>query len=307
MESKHYLLSIIFISLILCTAFTSGSLPSHLNTKLSKKASKKLKKKDHRLIIFPSSSSSTFSYSTSTYSLNCFQNPLEAIPTFYLSDTTNKQKENTSEPKEIQETQQDDILSLLDEEALQKSDSNNLTLDIFHLTMDEAINVSPSSNLAVTPQLLEKLSERQGFVTSLVDIATAQEGVPYVYGGKSPKGFDCSGFVYYVYGQLGIDLPVSSSSYEYVGESVDLKDVQVGDILCFTGRNAHSGRTGHVGIVVENNPNEPIKFIHAASGSRRKITYSTMESSYYKPRFRSARRIPTPVLEDIFEKIEETE
>jgi cell wall-associated NlpC family hydrolase len=300
MDFKRTSLSLFCISLIFtCAAFTistpeitkPSSKPTYKKTK-----NKKIKKRSHTLIITSNSSNTTSS--SSILSLNCFQTPLNYLPTFYsvVEDTT-----HTEVISNKLENQQDNILALLDDEANQKTNEKNLELDA------EEIDFSTSNNLPITPQLLEKIALREDFVNSLVDIAVAQEGVPYVYGGKSPRGFDCSGFVSYVYSQFKINLPASSSSYDHVGKKVKLKDAQVGDILCFTGRNSRSGRTGHVGIVVENNPNEPLKFIHAASGSRRKITYSTMESSYYKPRFRSARRISAPVVEEILEKTETIE
>lgn len=303
MDFKRNSLSFFCASLIFtCTAFTvSPSEISIPNSKPSNKNNrpKKTKKRSHSLIIASASSNSTSSSSVS--SLNCFQTPLDFLPIFHLvaKDTTlteNTLKEISSTNLENQQDKQDTILALLDEEASQKTDENNLELDA------EEIDFSTPNNLAISPQLLEKVAIRENFVTSLVDIAIAQEGVPYVHGGKSPRGFDCSGFVSYVYSRFKVNLPASSSSYDHVGKKVKLEDAQVGDVICFTGRNSRSGRTGHVGIIVEKNPNEPIKFIHAASGSRRQITYSTMESTYYKARFRSVRRISVPVSKNILEE-----
>ena len=279
MDFKHHTLSFIFASIIF-TSFTTNPL-SKPNTHQKRKA--------HSLII-SSKTSTTSSTSSSSTTLNCFRNPFDFLST--LNIPTNTEKDSL-------DNEETDILSLLDEETEQKTAQQNLDADV-----EDIVYFSSSNNFAIAPQLLDKIIERENFTSSLIDIAIAQEGVPYVHGGKSPNGFDCSGFVSYVYSQFNINLPTSSNSYDYVGKEVALEDVQVGDILCFTGRNSRSGRTGHVGIVVENNPNEPIKFIHAASGSRRQITYSTMESSYYKPRFRSARRISTPILENILEEIE---
>ncbi|WP_291726447.1 C40 family peptidase [Bernardetia sp.] len=283
MDLKHYPLVFIFASIIF-SSFTTGKPAKPSTTK---------RKNTHGLIF--SSTTSNSSVSSTSY-LNCFQTPFDFIPTFNLPIEKDTLK-NKVQSAEL------DILSLLDEEASQKTNPQNIESDI-----NNTVYFPSPNNITVAPHILEKIIEREEFTNSLVDIAIQQEGVPYVYGGKSPNGFDCSGFVSYVYGQFNINLPSSSRSYEYVGREITLEEVQVGDILCFTGRNARSGRTGHVGIVVENNPDEPIKFIHAASGSRRQITYSTMESSYYKPRFRSARRISMPIIEDILEEsVEETE
>ncbi|WP_291726380.1 C40 family peptidase [Bernardetia sp.] len=136
--------------------------------------------------------------------------------------------------------------------------------------------------------------ERKEFVSSILDLATSLEGVPYVYAGKSPKGFDCSGFVYYVFKNHDIALPASSRYYDTVGETIELENAQKGDIICFTGTDPSINRTGHVGIVVENKANQPIKFIHATSGKKYSVAYSTLSkdgTGHYAKRFRSIRRV----------------
>jgi cell wall-associated NlpC family hydrolase len=299
MDFKRNSLSFLCASLIFtCTAFTVSppeiTNPSFKTTNKNSRA-KKAKKRSHSFIVPSTSSNSTSSRSISF--LNCFQTPLDFLPTFYLvaKDTTTLIKntivETTSDDLENQQDEQNIILALLDTEANQKTTQNELELD------EEEIEFS--ANTIITPQLIERIANRENFVTSLISIAVAQEGAPYVHGGKSPRGFDCSGFVSYVYSRFKIKLPASSSSYDHIGKKVRLENAQVGDVICFTGRNSRSGRTGHVGIIVENNPNKPIKFIHAASGNRRQITYSTMESTYYKSRFRSVRRISVPVLGEV--------
>ena len=236
MDFKRNFLSFFCASLIFtCAAFTNAS---HSN--LSKE-NKKTKKKAHTLIISPTALNSTSSNFSTTSSLNCVQTPLDFLPTFHFSAVKDTLTETTSDNLIVQEDDQTTILALLDEEANEKTNENDIELDAEEI---ETIDFSTPNNLLITPQLLEKIALRENFVNSLVDIAIAQEGVPYVHGGKSPKGFDCSGFVSYVYSQFNINLPASSSSYDYVGKKVKLEDIQVGDILCFTGRNSHSGRTG---------------------------------------------------------------
>ncbi|WP_275005755.1 C40 family peptidase [Promicromonospora iranensis] len=66
---------------------------------------------------------------------------------------------------------------------------------------------------------------------SVISIASRYVGVPYVSGGSSPSGFDCSGFTAYVYGQLGIDLPHSSSSQPGYGTQVPASEAQPGDLM----------------------------------------------------------------------------
>lgn len=82
---------------------------------------------------------------------------------------------------------------------------------------------------------------------NLVDTARQFIGGKYLWGGKSPKtGFDCSGFISYIYKQNGIDIPSSTAGLFKTGKSVSLNDAQVGDIICTPG----SGRTGrHVKMI----------------------------------------------------------
>jgi cell wall-associated NlpC family hydrolase len=85
----------------------------------------------------------------------------------------------------------------------------------------------------------------------VVEIAKRYLGTPYSWAGASPAGFDCSGFVMYVYGRIGIQLPHSSGMLWRVGKPVAHKDLLPGDIVFFSG-------LGHVGIYVGHG-----RFIHS--------------------------------------------
>lgn len=90
-----------------------------------------------------------------------------------------------------------------------------------------------------------------------VDLAKTFMGVPYVWGGEGPKGFDCSGLVKYVYGKLGVDLPHYTVTQAQKGTPVDRGDLQPGDVIFFC-KNKETGFLHHVGIYVGDN-----SFIHA--------------------------------------------
>lgn len=117
-------------------------------------------------------------------------------------------------------------------------------------------------------------------------VATAMQylGCPYVYKGSSPKGFDCSGFTQYVYKQFGINISRSSSTQANDGVRVDREDLQIGDLLIFTG--TRSSTPGHTGIYIGNG-----KFIHSSSGKARGVTISDLDSEYYNKRFLYGRRL----------------
>ncbi|UQZ89879.1 hypothetical protein C4J81_11920 [Deltaproteobacteria bacterium Smac51] len=108
-------------------------------------------------------------------------------------------------------------------------------------------------------------------------------GVPYVYGGRSPKGFDCSGLALYVYKLHGITLPATSSKQAKAGQPVKRKELLPGDLVFF--RTSALGGVGHVGIYIGNG-----QFIHAP-GTGRKVTTAGLDEKYFKARYHSARRV----------------
>jgi len=109
-------------------------------------------------------------------------------------------------------------------------------------------------------------------------------GTPYRYAGANPvNGFDCSGFVFYVFKNFNINLPHSSKAFNSVGTDVKPEDFKVGDVLVFYGyKNATS--IGHVGIICEANGMHS-KFIHSSSGKIKGVTVSELGSEMYTRRF----------------------
>jgi cell wall-associated NlpC family hydrolase len=111
-----------------------------------------------------------------------------------------------------------------------------------------------------------------------VGIAMQYLGVPYVWGGSSPRGFDCSGFVMYVYNQLGVSLPHHAASQWNYGTPVSRDQLQPGDLVFFDG-------LGHNGIYVGNR-----LFIHAPhTGDVVKLT--SIDKDWYVSRWVGARRL----------------
>jgi cell wall-associated NlpC family hydrolase len=111
----------------------------------------------------------------------------------------------------------------------------------------------------------------------VVGIAMQYLGVPYVWGGSTPRGFDCSGLVSYVFAQIGVSVPHSSYSQFGMGTAVSISDLQPGDLVFFAGAS-------HVGIYIGGG-----QFIHAPhTGDVVKISSL---SGYYSSNFAGARRI----------------
>ncbi len=127
-------------------------------------------------------------------------------------------------------------------------------------------------------------------IADMISYAKKFIGTRYVRGGKSPKGFDCSGFTSYVFKQFGYSLSASSAAQYNQGDKIERDEVMTGDLLFFTGRNSRSGRVGHVGIAIDNNPETgEITFIHAAiSGG---IRIDRISAPYYAARFIGAKRV----------------
>ena len=125
---------------------------------------------------------------------------------------------------------------------------------------------------------------------SLVRYAETFIGFPYRYGSAIPeKGFDCSGFLFYVFNKFKISVPRTSVEYTNAGTEVPIKDCRRGDIILFTGIDSKSGIVGHMGIITQNKNNR-IEFIHAASGESGGVMISEM-NTYFIPRFVKVNRI----------------
>ena len=111
-------------------------------------------------------------------------------------------------------------------------------------------------------------------------------GTPYVYGGNSPYGFDCSGFVCYVFKQrYQLDLPRKASNQKLKSKPIKEKQLSSGDLIFFD----HGKGVSHVGIIVSYD-NNGIKMIHASS-SKGIIITNVSESSYWKNKFHSFGRV----------------
>lgn len=142
-------------------------------------------------------------------------------------------------------------------------------------------------NLLIYLPATTHVSPENATPTSLVDFAKSMLGIPYHYATRNPKvGFDCSGFVSYVFSNFGFKVPRSSREFAYVGKEIGLNNVKVGDILLFTGTNSRVRKIGHIGIVYAINENG-IKFIHASSGKAGAVTITDFEG-HYKDRFMKA-------------------
>ena len=103
------------------------------------------------------------------------------------------------------------------------------------VTGEKPAPVAASPSVATSPSSASS--------SAILSIARRYIGVPYVYGGTTPAGFDCSGFTSYVFAQVGIKLPTSSSAQRYAGTVVPASQARPGDLVWWP---------GHVGIYTGN-------------------------------------------------------
>ena len=141
---------------------------------------------------------------------------------------------------------------------------------------------------------LIKLQELRDRASDLTVKAMDMLGIRYKRGGNTPEnGLDCSGFVRYVFKDaLGAELPRTSNEISKVGENIQTKDLQPGDLVFY---NTLRRGFSHVGIYLGDN-----KFIHSPSAGGQ-VRIESMEIGYWKKRFNGARRIneevnPTPLV-----------
>ena len=116
----------------------------------------------------------------------------------------------------------------------------------------------------------------------IVAFAKQYMGVPYVWAGASPSGFDCSGFVSYVYKSFGYQTNRTAAGIYKNGSAVDKSELQIGDAVFFA---SSSEAIGHVGIYIGDG-----QFIHSSSGAGY-VTINSLDESYYSRMYVGARRI----------------
>ena len=134
------------------------------------------------------------------------------------------------------------------------------------------------SSQPVTPptsQSVEQISVQSaawpGPANAAVSVAMQQLGVPYRYGGATPRGFDCSGLIYYSYSRAGKALPRTTATLWTQTRPVATGDILAGDILFFR----IAGKMSHVGLYIGDD-----RFVHAPS-SGKVVTVESLQSEFY--------------------------
>ena len=134
---------------------------------------------------------------------------------------------------------------------------------------------------------LRKAKKTNAKADAIISYAKTFLGVPYRWGGTTPSGFDCSGFINYIFGNFGFSLVRTSFGLAELGETISLSDLQPGDLMFFKGSNSKSGTVGHVAMVIEVLPDD-VKFIHAANGG---VRIDNLRTKYYVQRYIKSKRL----------------
>lgn len=110
-------------------------------------------------------------------------------------------------------------------------------------------------------------------------------GTEYVWGGTSPDGFDCSGFVSYVLGHFGVDLYRTSRTQVQEGKHVNKSELKPGDLVFFDTAGRNNGKINHVGIYIGDG-----RFIHSSSGQD-KVSINDFNEGFYAGAYVTARNV----------------
>ena len=144
------------------------------------------------------------------------------------------------------------------------------------VVLSTACSLEPPRNSNVSNNVRDTVPQHKA-----VTIAEQMIGAPYRYGGNTPKGFDCSGLVYYSYSKAGYPIGRDSKSQIAQTITIDPRDLRPGDLVFFDieGSNTHIGiYTGHG------------QFIHAPSSGKR-VSYASMDEKYWRDHFVRAGRL----------------
>ncbi len=167
---------------------------------------------------------------------------------------------------------------------LQACSSTRRTRSVTTIEKNTNIVPSPSNRIENSSIPSRSIYTRNIKADDVVDFSETLVGVPYRYGSAiKEKGFDCSGFINYVFNHFNINVPRVSKDFTNAGTPVSLEKCKRGDLILFTGTDTTGWVVGHMGFITQNQ-NGTVKFIHSSSGKSIGVIISGL-SKYYATRF----------------------
>ncbi len=172
-----------------------------------------------------------------------------------------------------------------------------LAVFVLTLPLEACENSQSESQASLSPEVA--IRDSSYFRTSaatkakrIVKYAATLLGTPYKVAGKDEKGFDCSGFVAFVFNNQSIYLPSSTKALFELGREINLSEAAPGDLIFFTGTDSNSTEVGHAGIIVSHT-SDSTTFIHSSSArSSACVKYNVLEASPgYQRRFLMVKRV----------------
>ena len=188
--------------------------------------------------------------------------PVAPAQAFSLADITGSSTQSSGGSSNLLNI----LLALLLGKVLGTSDTSNSS------------NISSASGVTITPKAVESNGTT---TTNIIKNAQKYMGVPYVWGGDTPAGWDCSGYTQYVMKESGITIPRTAAEQFNTGVAVNKNDLKVGDLVFFT---TYKAGASHVGFYMGDG-----KFIHASSAAKQ-VTINALSEDYYTEHYIGARR-----------------
>ena len=151
------------------------------------------------------------------------------------------------------------------------------------------VSIVPYESPAVTASVsystpTGSTASSSGTRQQIIDYAATLLGCKYVYGGNTPSGFDCSGYVKYVFQHFGVNLTRTSANQYANSVKIKKSELQIGDLVFFS-QTTGSSKVGHVGIYVGGG-----QFIHAAAPGKG-VRYDSLSSDYYSSHYIGSGRV----------------
>lgn len=178
-----------------------------------------------------------------------------------------------------------DIAAVYHTTVAQLQALNHLTSDALSLGQTLLVAGQADQGIKVAQQAPAPTPSRSGTTsrTAVLQYAAKYLHTPYKYGGTTPAGFDCSGFVQYVYKHFGVSLPRTAAAQASAGVRVDKANLSPGDLVFF--KTGSSG-IDHVGIYAGSG-----RFIHSSSPTSGGVIYTSLGESFYARTYAGARRL----------------